>query len=446
MDKNTCEEGVDEKGSKTTRILETDLLDVLDHDGNLVRESREQLELSQKERASEHYLKSFSTSSNSLANEYEANARLIYKEYDKVLTDLREDLRKALTHVNHLGEDIVRELRTGHMNVKFVWEAYSRAVEPNNKGIIDVWLCEARYRLITAFLSICWKKCSQEMAKLVHYVKTKNFEREQCIQNCITSFCHSQELHWFKLPSTSRESLRWVVNNKVEKQEELDAKTSSLIHIEANRLQKSNNTPNDEMDSAQDENSFKVLNFDEGKSRSRNIELAHPLASELILSLKMLERRSSSFISSFKKSLAIETSDGYLHFFDVADELINLSKANNGPRLKDVFEALLPSIDVPLFEDVLSSDKGNSLNSNNAQARDWHDLLKPTLSLCLPYCSIHIDYDKRSENSVAEITEKFPTSGATSLFTKYTTRMFYLRAENSALLGDWVSELQNLRH
>ena len=448
----------DEEMESNGKELGNQHVDCVDKEGNILSRDIRELESEQNLITSrDNVVHVLATSFHRISKKYNVNIKKLNDNYLTGLESLGYSLDDALLTVQCMSQNILLELKAGDLNSKECWKAYSKAVEPNSEGDFDVWLYESRYRLSVACLATCWKKCSEEMSKLFRFVKDIEVQRQKTIQSLLKQLCQEREYHWHSLPSTSHDIICWVAERSENDQKHIEKDLTTHIHSEAIRLKalgEKNNEEDVSNDNSQDLSAgLKVLNFDEGESKGRSIELASPVVSELLSTIKVLEKRNQSFVAKFKRTMAISTVDGFLHFFDIS-ESNGIFSSKKSATLSDVFNSFLPEIDVPSLDSIKSQEKNISKEylkkrqdkvkrnfSPSLPLRSWHDLLKPSASLYLPNCKLHLTVDKKSGECVAELTETIANVGAAKLFARNFTRLYYLRAENSDMLSKWVTNL-----
>ena len=164
-----------------------------------------------------------------------------------------------------------------------------------------------------------------------------------------------------------------------------------------------------------------------------NFTLPSPIQSELMSRAKVVERKSTAMMSSWKLSLAIITSDNFLHLFDLPPGKISLGSA---PEV--AFQALVPKVELPSI-DIAKGKKGPIPSSK--YVKGWCDGLIPIESLVLPNCSISQPKLAR-ETSSFDIQEALFNTGASKMFSKTTTKKVTLRTINKKETQDWIAALK----
>lgn len=160
-----------------------------------------------------------------------------------------------------------------------------------------------------------------------------------------------------------------------------------------------------------------------------NFELSSPLVSDLLCISKVIEKRNAGMMSSWKVSLAVITSDSFLHLF----ELPPTCKLHSGSAPEVAFQNLIPPVVVPSMEGVKGGVKFPS-------AKYWFEHLVPSESFALLNCVVSLK-DEKSSNSF-EIVETILTSGASKMFTKTMNRKMQFRAVTSEEANDLVDALK----
>lgn len=158
-------------------------------------------------------------------------------------------------------------------------------------------------------------------------------------------------------------------------------------------------------------------------------ELQSPLMSDLLGKTQVIWRKNEKLMSVWKPSLAIATSDCYLHLFDVP-HYANV-QTTTAPEV--AFQALVPPVRVPNEDDLKTGSYPFGTN--------WFDNLVPTDSIDLR-CS-KITFSEKQGNSTFELTEVLPPNKLSSVSNFTRKKKLALRMYSSQHMVEWLLTLKN---
>ena len=304
---------------------------------------------------------------------------------------------------------------------------------PENSGAQvvaeDVWVEEMRYRMAVAFLSSVWEKCSSELSKLFLSMKDAECSRRNQLKSLLIKAAEQQEQLWQALPSVISpvltELTEWPLDRK-----SMEEDVQHSIRERAQAIQRDEAEHRKPEDDGESNSSPAAQLVGDNLEVDGNFELSSPLVSDLLRSSKVIEKRSGGIMSGWKVSLAVITSDSYLHLF----ELPSTCKLSLGSAPEVAFQNLIPPVVVPSMEGVKAGVKFPS-------SKYWFDNLVPSESLALPNCVVSMKDDKHP--NVFEVVETILTSGASKMFTKTMTRKMQFRAVTQDEARDLVDMLTN---
>lgn len=322
---------------------------------------------------------------------------------------LLEHLKNEVAVMEKLGDSIMHELETAEEEVCSAWLAYynkamefsgssaseikakqagarvGAIVDPNSvvHGCTDVWVDEMRYRMAVAFLSSIWEKCSSELSKLFLSMKDAECNRRNRIKELLIKATQRQERLWLGLPGVVnpvlKDLIEWPMERKI-----VEDDVQSSIRARAQSIQR------DEAEHKKaDDSKVKAAGLTGVNEKDGNFELSSPLVSDLLSKAKVIEKRGTGLMSTWKVTLAIVTEDSFLQLFDLPSSC----KLTPGSAPEVAFQNLIPPIVVPTLEKIKGGVKIPS-------AKTWFDNLAPTESYALTNCTVSIkDVTAKDANS-----------------------------------------------
>lgn len=289
---------------------------------------------------------------------------------------------------------------------------------------VDVWLVEMHYRVAVAYQTFTWEKASAELSKLFASMKETECMRRMNVREYLVAFIQRQERLFVSLPDVHTPVLKDLVGRDMDRST-LEEVVQNDIRKRAERLAR---------EDAKNKTKEVVGKDLAGTNKTDgNFTLQSPMQSELMGKAKVVERKGTGMMASWKLSLAIITVDSFLHLFDLPGGKVSLGSA---PEV--AFQLLVPKVELPTPES-LKSKKGITAATNFVKG--WCDSLTPSESLCLPNCTISQQKLGR-ETSSFDVQEAIFNTGASKMFGKTTTKKTTLRTINKKETQDWIAALK----
>jgi len=391
-----------------------------------------------------------------------------------VLERLRDQLTTRAARDGALGDALLAELRAAEVRVAEAWEEYFGAAFASLKEVHstscndertldgtyarhragpargspkegadrpyvpprrDVWVADMRYRMAVAFLSACWEKCQGTLAQIFLRMKVDECARRGALQEALSAFLRLQRHLWEELPRAFAEGVpggALCPPNKEEVEQEVDA----AIRRRAREIKAAGGDTWEGGDAGLPKGPVTTApSPDEFSSEDRSIELDSPLTSILLGRARVVERRGGK-LGVWRASLAIVTTDSYLHVFDVP----YFTRVKKGSATEVAFHSLVPSLEIPTEKSV-----GGARRARPAKAprRAWHALLSPTHSVYLPNCEV--EYRPKLGVAAFEVVETVPSASVAAVFSRTTTRKLLFRTGAQEETVDWIVALQAQR-
>mmetsp|Transcript_2091 Transcript_2091/g.3216 ORF Transcript_2091/g.3216 Transcript_2091/m.3216 type:complete len:283 (-) Transcript_2091:191-1039(-) len=184
-------------------------------------------------------------------------------------------------------------------------------------------------------------------------------------------------------------------------------------------------------------------------------EIDSPLTSVLMRNMKVVQRKANRIVGGWKTALAIITADAVLHLFDappsVLKELLEAGSNNmsdSGSLIETslkpeaVFQAILPRVNVPTPERMVSESSNNKVTSSFFASLGAPKVcsikIEPTISIKLQNADLCVTEGYKDENSTIDIIETCRARGATKLLHKSSQRKVHLRTSSRSETMDWV--------
>jgi len=252
---------------------------------------------------------------------------------------------------------------------------------------------------------MAWEKGSMEITNLFEKVKEAECSRRMNLREFLVAFVQRQERLFLGIPSVQNNVLETLVAKEMSR-EEIDGAVEGLVKEGVAKYEKSSGKKAPSLDSQSDE---------------PEVALESPLHSELLCKCKIVERTSAGVNKGWRTSLAVMTTDSYLHFFDLSA----LTNLNTEAALK----ALIPNATVPT---------GDNVKLGNANfKKGWSDSICPTESLFLANCSL-LQRDLTS----FEISERVNASNAaTKMIRKKIAKRVLINTPTKEETNDWIAAL-----
>lgn len=290
---------------------------------------------------------------------------------------------------------------------------------------LDVWIVEMHYRVTVAYQSFAWEKASAELSKLFASMKETECRRRVSVREYLVAFTQRQERLFKVLPDVHTPVLKQLVGRDMDRSS-LEGAVQDDIRKRADRLAKEDARMKSQK---KIKSPAAVVDDKEG-----NFTLQSPMQSELMCRARVVERKGTGMMASWRLSLAVITVDSFLHLFDLPAGKVSLGSA---PEV--AFQVLVPKVEIPSSE-ALKNKKGTAATTNFIKG--WCDLLAPSESMVLPNCSISQPKLGR-ETSSFEVQEAIFNTGASKMFGKTTTKRITLRTINKRETQDWIAALKS---
>ena len=289
---------------------------------------------------------------------------------------------------------------------------------------VDVWIVEMRYRVTVAYQTFIWEKGSNELTKLFASMKDAECARRMNTREYLVAFIQRQERLFLSLPDIHTPVLKDLVGRDMDRST-LEEVVQNDIRKRAERLAREEAKQKNKKPATQ---SLVGVDCKEG-----NFTLPSPMQSELMWRAKVVERKSTVMITSWKLCLAIITVDNFLHLFDLPSGKVTLGSA---PEV--AFQMLVPKVELP-SADVTKSRKATLPTTNFI--RGWCDALTPSESLVLSNCTISQPKLARDATTF-DIQEAVFNTGASKMFSKTAMKKITLRTMNKKETQDWIHALK----
>jgi hypothetical protein len=241
----------------------------------------------------------------------------------------------------------------------------------------------------------------------------------------LIAFVQRQDRLFKNLPDIHKPVLKDLAGRAMDRST-LEETVQNDIRKRAERLAREDN-----MIKKREQTPESLMGIDKEKGQ---FTLPSPMQSELMHSAKVVERKVSGMITTWKLSLAIITVDNFLHLFDIPSGKMSLGSA---PEV--TFQSLVPKIDLPTLDD-LKGKKGNMPSTN--YVKGWCDHLVPSETLALQNCTISQPKAGR-DSSTFEIQESVANTGASKMFGKTTIKKVTLRTMSKSEAHSWISALKS---
>jgi len=280
----------------------------------------------------------------------------------------------------------------------------------SNTIVRDGWLVEMMYRQAVNSQVQILQKCGGPLEKIWQSMQNIEVNRQVRLHEVLLEFMPRQRRLFLGLPPIAAPILKDLIETRLGPKE-LDEQVEETVQKHSEVLLKNTNAQRSSI-------------MNRSRATAPNLEELHGmLTGEFfdngkLKAAKIVERR-TGVRGYWKITLAVVTSDKYLHLFDLS----NFPQAFLGGAPEPIFELLLPDYDLP------------SLESDYIQRRE-DDLLKnliPVDSVHLSKCSTTVpDEDPRAMDIVE--------SGLSGLIRS--TRKFTLRTTGREETKQWVEFMQ----
>jgi len=315
----------------------------------------------------------------------------------------------------HSGHGSIRGGSThGGMSVASESSVYNSGTQIGNSlrsvnHIRDGWLAELLYRAAVNHQAEIWEKCGAELSKILKKMQILEMNRRIKLHQLLLDFVPRQRRLYLSLAPVPGPVLVGLVDlrkdHEVLREEvEESIKRRQEMHLQKDQGHRSMYLNRSRATQPKLESSLANLNGDKFNNG-------------LLRAAKILERK-TGIRAQWKVTLAIVTSDQFLHLFDIS----MLESVKMGDDAEGVFRQLLPEYDMPTLE-----------SEEEVIARS-HSLLKyliPTDSVYLMKCSGVVDSGDPRQFEVME--------AVAGLLTANSSRRLVLRCTGREEAQQWLS-------
>lgn len=287
--------------------------------------------------------------------------------------------------------------------------------------ITDVWLVEMHYRMSVAYLTTIWEKCAAELSDLFASMKELECNRRFRLHELLVLYTQRAERLWLSVPSMITSVTKDLVSMPTDTAE-IEKEVQTSIRTKAQIYQKK-----DQGGTAIDP--LKAPGLAGSAELKPGYELQSPLMSDLLGKTQVIWRKNEKIMSVWKSTLAIATSDCYLHLFDIP----HYSNVTTGSAPDAAFQALVPPVRIPTEEDLRTG--------NYPYGSNWFDNLVPTQSIDLR-CS-KITFNETKGNSTFELTEILPPNKLSTVSNFVRKKKLALRMHSSQQMVEWLLAFKN---
>lgn len=291
----------------------------------------------------------------------------------------------------------------------------------DKNAIADVWLVEMHYRMSVAYLTTIWEKCSSELSSLFSSMKELECNRRIRLTEILIMYSQRTERLWLSIPSLITDVTKDLVSNPTEL-ETIEQEVQQTIRNIVDTLQRKDAA-------AMTTDPLNAPGLAGVPDLRKGYELQSPLMSDLLGKSQVLWRKNEKLMSNWKPSLAIATSDCYLHLFDIPHQ----SNVQTGTAPEVAFHALVPPVRIPTEDDLRSGAYPFGVN--------FFDNLIPTDSIDLR-CS-KISFSEAKGNSTFELTETLPPYRMSTVSNFTRKKKLALRMYSSQHMVEWLLALKN---
>ena len=277
------------------------------------------------------------------------------------------------------------------------------------------------YRMSVAYLTTIWEKCSAELSNLFASMKELECNRRFRLSELMILYQQRAERLWLSIPTIVTSVTKELVSIPTDT-DTIEKDVQNIIREKATFYQKK--------DSAQMKSDpMNAPGLAGVPDLKKGYELQSPLISDLIGKAQVVWRKNDKLMSVWKPSLAIATSDCYLHLFDIP----HYSNVQTGTAPELAFQALVPPVKIPNEDDLVSGNYPWGVN--------WYDNLVPTDTIDLSESKI--TFSETKGNSTFELTETLPPNKLSAVSNFVRKKKLSLRMYSSQHMVEWLLTLKN---
>jgi len=393
-------------------------------------------------------VKALLESQSAMADRFQDNITFVTENSQKKLTMLKQELESEIFLITMLGDAIIEELERAEQDVQDAWSVYftkiHQALAANSSDlapptlvsrfaeqfspsdIADVWVVEMHYRMSVAYLTTTWEQSSTELSKLFQSMKEVECNRRFRLRELLLVHMQRQERLWTSIPTL----ITPVINDLMHRSTDIPTVEKEVqSHIRSRAADIKRDKDNADAKKAKSRLPSEEKNdLSFAEELDPDYELVSPLMSELLLKADVVEKKADTgIIGKWKTTLAVATSDSFLHFFDLPAG----SGVRAGSAAEVAFQALVPPINVP-SEDMIK-------NGKLVFGKSWYEYLIPADSVSLKNSTISLNESKG--DCIFEVTENIVQTGAAKLFNLKSVRKFSIKLFSSHEMVSWLLAL-----
>lgn len=383
----------------------------------------------------ETVLTTFINAHQSMADKFHENFVFVKDVCLEKLTSLRKELESEVNVMSMLGDVTLFELEKAEDDVQKAWTAYyalasatvgsvSNRPRPRPVGdknaIMDVWLVEMHYRMSVAYLTTVWEKCSKELSNLFASMKELECNRRFRLMELMIVYMQRAERLWLSIPSMITNVTKDLVSTPQDT-DSIEKDVQITIRDKAQAYQKKDNA-------AMKSDPMNAPGLAGVPDLKDGYELQSPLNSDLLGKTQVVWRKNEKLMSVWKPSLAIATTDCYLHLFDIP----HFSNVQTGTAPEVAFQALVPPVRIPTEDDMV--------NGTYPFGNSWFDHLIPTDSIDLR-CT-KITFSEAKGSSTFEVTETLAPNKLSTVSNFTRKKKLALRMYSSEHMVEWLLTLK----
>ena len=287
--------------------------------------------------------------------------------------------------------------------------------------VTDVWLVEMHYRMSVAYLTTIWEKCSAELSNLFASMKELECNRRFRLNELLILYAQRAERLWLSIPPLVTAVTKDLVTTPTDT-ETIERDVQTTIRDKAQDLQKKDAASM----KADPMNAPGLAGVPDLKM---GYELQSPLMSDLLGKSQVIWRKNEKLLSQWKPTLAVATSDCYLHLFDIP----SYSNVQTGTAPEVAFQCLVPPVKIPTEDELI--------NGNYPSGANWFDNLVPTDSIDLKVSKV--TFSEGKGNSTFELTETLAPNKLSSVSNFIRKKKLNLRMYSSQHMVEWLLTLRN---
>ncbi len=291
----------------------------------------------------------------------------------------------------------------------------------DKSAVMDVWLVEMHYRMSVAYLTTVWEKCSKELSNLFSSMKELECNRRFRLSELMIVYMQRAERLWLSIPSVITAVTKDLVSAPTDT-DSIEKEVQITIRDKAQAYQKKDMT-------AMKSDPMNAPGLAGVPDLKEGYELQSPLNSDLLGKTQVVWRKNEKLMSVWKPTLAMATTDCYLHLFDIP----HFSNVQTGTAPEVAFQALVPPVRIPTEDDMV--------NGTYPFGNNWFDHLVPTDSIDLRCTKITFSESKGS--STFEVTETLAPNKISTVSNFTRKKKLALRMYSSQHMVEWLLALKN---